>query len=421
MGQGVPEGVVLVQPVRRRLLLNALVAVLVGALSFAAAAFSVLPDRIGGDLREHDDRVWRGGPWGAGPRLEPGDAADLPWLLLPVILLLVAALTARRLRPRAAFVGVVIAVAGYLALGFPYGPVLLAPALAVLSLASALPMRSWLPLAALLVPMLMAGYWSQPYLGLLDPGLYAGVVLGVAVSVVPAMFGLLRRSRRESDRLEREQELRQVAVEERLKMAREVHDVVGHSLSVISLQAGVALHVLKKRPDQVAASLEAIKRTSKDALLELRTTLEVYRDPASEGPRSPLPGLERLDDLVDALRAAGRTVSVVRQDHDHSPLPATVDQAAYRIVQEALTNVVRHANGAAAQVRLSREADRLLVEVIDNGPVVAAASYGEGNGIAGMSERARALGGSLTAHPLPAGGFAVRGTLPITDDAEVLS
>ncbi len=398
-----------------RLLPQAVVAVVVAVLSLIAAALSTAPERKRSGFGPPDKDVWREGPWGHGPRLEDGGQVNLPWALLPVLILLVAALTVRRLRPRLAFVGVVIAVAGYLALGFPYGPVLLAPALAVHSLASALPLRNWVPMTALLVPMLMAGYWDQPYLGLLDPRLYAGVVLGFAVSVVPAMFGLLRRSRRESDRLERRQELRRVAVEERLRVAREVHDVVGHSLSVINMQAGVALHVLSKRPDQVEASLEAIKRTSKDALQELRTTLEVFRDPDSEQPRSPLPGLARLDDLVAELQSAGRTVTVVRDDHDQHLLPATVDHAAYRIIQEALTNVVRHANGAAAEVRLSRAADQLLVEVRDDGASPDGKPLQEGNGITGMRERARALGGVLTAEPAPTGGFVVRALLPINN------
>lgn len=399
--------------VSRGLFLNAMLAVVVGTVSLAAAAGSHWAPPDGGDSGSRRGGSGRMGSEANGPPWSAGVSDQLPWPLFAVVAGLVVALTVRRLRPRTAFVAVVLATAGYLALGFPYGPVLLAPAVAVHSLASSLPLRTWVPMTTLLVPMLMAGYWDQPYFGLLDPGLYAGIVLGLTVSLVPALFGLLRRSRREAERFEHDQELRRVAVEERLRVAREVHDVVGHSLSVISLQAGVALHVLEQRPDQVAPSLEAIKRTSKDALQELRTTLELYRDSDGDGPRAPVPGLARLADLVAELAAAGRTVALLRDDQDQPPLPPTVDQAAYRIVQEALTNVVRHADGAATEVRIRRESTRLLVQVSNDGPVLGGDPPRAGHGIAGMTERARALGGSLTAGPDPGGGFAVRATLPI--------
>ena len=138
----------------------------------------------------------------------------------------------------------------------------------------------------------------------------------------------------------RDQDRRRYAYEERMRIARDVHDVVGHSLSVITMQAGVALHVLDRRPDQVAESLEAIRTTSREALAELRMTLEVFRDPEAGEPRAPVPGLARLDELVGALRQAGRTVKVERVPAaDQEPLPAAVDQAAFRIIQEGLTNV----------------------------------------------------------------------------------
>jgi len=291
-----------------------------------------------------------------------------------------------------------------------FPPVFVAPALGIYAMAMALPLHRWLPPTALLVPMIAAGYWRESYLGLLDPALYATIVFGVALAVVPALFALLRRSRRESERVAREQDRRRYAYEERMRIARDVHDVVGHSLSVITMQAGVALHVLDRRPDQVAASLEAIRATSRDALAELRTTLEVFRDPEGGEPRAPLPGLARLDDLVGALRQAGRTVEV-RREGDTAPLPAAVDQAAFRIIQEALTNVVRHAEQATAVVRVVREPARLVVEVSDDGPAVAVPAAG--NGIRGMGERARAVGGTLEVLPRPGGGLVVRAVLPL--------
>ncbi len=400
----------------RALALDVPLALVVGMASAAAARFAQMP-------RDHERGPGQFGPGSLGGPRGPIelDPPDLAWPLFPALALLVVATAVRRIWPRVAFVGVVVGVAGYLAAGGPYGPVLLAPALAVHALASALPVQRWAPLTLLLVPMLLAGSWDEPYLGLLDPTLYGVLVTGFALLVVPAMFALLRRNRREAERLEREQELRQYAYEERLQIAREVHDVVGHSLSVINLQAGVALHVLHRRPDEVETSLEAIKRTSREALAELRTTLAVYRDPSAGPPGSPasdqllapLPGLARLDDLLSSLRAAGREVSLqVDGPEVDVPLPAAVDQAAYRIIQEALTNVVRHADGAGASVLIRHSASGILLVVTDAGPP-SSEPVMEGGGILGMRERAQAVGGALTVERTPTGGVRVTADLPL--------
>jgi signal transduction histidine kinase len=282
------------------------------------------------------------------------------------------------------------------------------------------PLRSWAPLLVLLVPMIMAGYWQESYVGLLDPAFYAGLLSVIAIAVVPAMIALLVRGRRESEREVRVQERRRYAYEERLRIARDVHDVVGHSLAVITMQAGVALHLLDKertahpRPDQVASSLEAIKKTSREALAELRTTLEVFRTD-SEEPRSPLPGLARLDDLADGLRSAGREVTLVRDhsDDDLQAIPAAVDQAAFRIIQESLTNIVRHAPAARATVRVTRRAGMLTVEVSDDGPAVIVPA--DGNGIRGMRERARAVGGTVRVSVREPSGLVVQADLPLAE------
>jgi signal transduction histidine kinase len=393
----------------RSLLIDTAIALVLGWMCWSAAI---------------SDWGWRRNPVEVGPPgrlgrdgppppwfVDPPEVAD--WVLLPV-LVMVAGLALRRVAPRPAFVATVVGVGGYLAAGAMFPPVFVAPALGIYAMAMALPLHRWLPLTALLVPMIAAGYWREPYLGLLDPALYAATVFGVALAVVPALFALLRRSRRESERVTREQDRRRYAYEERMRIARDVHDVVGHSLSVITMQAGVALHVLDRRPDQVAASLEAIRTTSREALDELRTTLEVFRDPEAGEPRAPLPGLARLDGLVGALRQAGRTVEVVWEG-DAAPLPAAVDQAAFRIIQEALTNVVRHAEQATAVVRVVREPARLVVEVSDDGPAVAVPAAG--NGIRGMGERARAVGGTLDVLPRPGGGLVVRAVLPLLREA----
>src|SRR5918998_177271 len=344
----------------RSLLVDSVVALVLGWMCWSAAVFHWGPD---GDPMDLDTGPpgRRGGPpppW----LLDRPEVAD--WVLAPV-LMMVAGLALRRVWPRPAFVATVVGVAGYLAAGASFPPVFLAPALGIYAMAMALPLRRWLPLTVLLVPMIAAGYWSEPYLGLLNPSLYAGVVFGV-------------------------------------------------SLSVITMQAGVALHVLDRRPDQVAASLEAIRTTSREALAELRTTLEVFHDPEAGEPRAPLPGLGRLDALVAALREAGRTVEVVREG-DGTPLPAAGDPAAFRIIQEALTNVVRHAEQATAVVRVTREPARLVVEVSDDGP--ASTVPAPGNGIRGMGERARAVGGTLEVRVRPGGGVVVHAVLPLGPEA----
>jgi signal transduction histidine kinase len=375
---------------------------------------------------------WRHGP----PRHMVINVDPSPWVL-PAVIVLALGVATRRIWPRAAFIATVVGVGVYLATGAMFAPIFLGPALAVYAMASGAsvfadegsagpprsvmpPLRSWAPLLVLLVPMIMAGHWHEDYLGLLDPAFYGGLVSVIAIAILPAMIALLVRGRQESEQEVREQERRRYAYEERLRIARDVHDVVGHSLAVITMQAGVALHLLDKertahpRPDQVASSLEAIKRTSREALAELRTTLEVFQAD-SEEPRSPLPGLARLDDLVDGLRSAGREVRLVREqsDDDLRELPAAVDQAAFRIIQESLTNVVRHALAAHATVRVIRQAGMLTVEVSDDGPAVSVPP--DGNGIRGMRERARAVGGTVQVTVREPSGLVVRADLPLPE------
>ncbi|MFC4560340.1 sensor histidine kinase [Nocardiopsis mangrovi] len=341
------------------------------------------------------------------------DAEPLPIAAYAAIWVVVAAVMVRRIRPRAAFVASVAAMTVFLLIGGFFGPVLLGPIVLTYTMASLYQPRAWAPWTAVALPMFLVGYLDRPYFGVYDLDLYLGLGVGAALFSVPAALGVIVRSRREAARHERDEELRRFAYEERLRIAREVHDVVGHSLSVINMQAGVALHVLHKRPDRIEPSLEAIRQTSKDALEELRGTLAVFRDPEgrSDRPREPLPGLDRLDDLVSGVASAGRTAEA-RTEGEPGPLPAAVDHAAYRIVQEALTNVVRHAGGAGAAVLVTYRPAEVVVEITDDGPARPGQVPAEGNGIAGMRERARAVGGSLTAGPRPGGGFAVRAELP---------
>jgi signal transduction histidine kinase len=215
----------------------------------------------------------------------------------------------------------------------------------------------------------------------------------------------------------REEEARRRVDEERLHIARELHDITAHSLSIVAVQSGAALHVLDSDPAAARGALIAIRETSRDALNELRAILGVLRGSgeAPEGaPLAPTPGLSRVADLVAPLRDAGLSVELTAPESG-DPLSAFVDASAYRIVQEALTNVLRHAGTASVRVTLRRDDDALSVEVLDDGAGASvAASPAEGHGVAGMRERALALGGTFEAGPAKGGGWRVAATLPLS-------
>ncbi|MDR8410037.1 sensor histidine kinase [Nonomuraea sp. 3-1Str] len=212
----------------------------------------------------------------------------------------------------------------------------------------------------------------------------------------------------EAERTREEAALRR-AGEERLRIARELHDSLTHSISIIKVQAGVAVHLARKRGEEVPEALLAIQEASREAMRELRATLEVLRDSADDPPAT---GLDRLDDLVGRARAAGLPTTVTIEG-DRRRLPAEADRAAYRIVQEALTNIARHAGPASASVFLRYADDALLVQVDDDGRGSPGGAPVPGVGLRGMRERVTALGGDLRAEPRPDGGFTVQARLPL--------
>jgi signal transduction histidine kinase len=237
---------------------------------------------------------------------------------------------------------------------------------------------------------------------------------------VLAVAEVLRTRRvQQSERVAAERAARDRQVgEQRLELAQELHDVLAHHISLINVQASVALHLLDERPEQARPALTNIKAASRDALHELRSALDVLRR-GEAAPRSPAPRLADLTDLVEGVRASGLDVRLdvrlaVRLDMvaPPEPLPAALELAAYRIVQEALTNVARHAGAGRATVRLVVD-DQLTIEVTDDGRGGEAPA---GNGIRGMRERAAALGGTVEAGPGPDGGFRVVAHLPLGAD-----
>jgi signal transduction histidine kinase len=250
----------------------------------------------------------------------------------------------------------------------------------------------------------------------------AGWLKSMVLMVV--MFRLWQQHLREVERRAEEAErtrdeaARRRAMEERLRIARELHDSLTHSISVIQVQAGVAVHLARKRGEDVPPALLAIQEAGADAVRELRATLGVLRS-EEDGDGS---GLCQLDSLVARVRAAGLTVTVTVTGAQR-PLPPQADQAAYRIVQEALTNVSRHAGAACASVQLHYAPQTLSVQVSDDGTSTGTRSTGtrstgtrstgtRGLGLVGMRERVSALGGQLQAGPQDDGGFRVRAELP---------
>lgn len=244
----------------------------------------------------------------------------------------------------------------------------------------------------------------------------------LALVVLPPALGVMARDRRALlaglvDRAEtaertREEETRRRVSEERLKIARDVHDVVAHAMVAINVQAGVGAHLLARDPDHARETLRNIKRVSGEALTDLRSMLGVLRGPDDAAPIRPAVDIAAIDDLRNSLAAAGVEVDVSIAP-GAVPLPASVGSTAYRIVQEALTNVLRHAGTTTARVRVSRHDDRVVIEIEDDGTGTSTPDHsGSGNGIRGMRERASAAGGTLEAGPRPEGGWRVAATLP---------
>jgi signal transduction histidine kinase len=243
--------------------------------------------------------------------------------------------------------------------------------------------------------------------------LAGATALGDATRNRRAYIDEVERRAADAERTAEEEAIRRVD-EERLRIARELHDVTAHSLSIVAVQSGVALHVLDTDPEAARTALRAIRETSRDSLQELRGMLGVLRGSADLSPGAPLapvPGLARLEELVRPLRDAGLAVEIVGAGTVPA-LPAIVDASAYRIIQEALTNVLRHAGSASVHIELDPAEDSLRLEVADDGSGSIEREKAEGHGIAGMRERTLALGGTFVAGPRPGGGWRVVAVLP---------
>ena len=335
-----------------------------------------------------------------------------------------AALVIRGRFPIAALVGALAATVAYFVLGYPNGPAFLA---AIVGVFTALRLRrrvlTWLVVAAAVLAYAVIGQMrhtqSARDIALACVGSLIVLLFGEAARVRTAWYADVARARQEEqrraeeeeERARKEQERRQ-ASEERLLIARELHDVLGHHLSLINVQAGVGLHLMDDNPEQARAALSAIKHASSEALRETRAVLAALNPRDESAPRAPLPDLSDLDALVAEVTAAGLPVSVTVEGTPR-PLPKEVERAAYRIIQEALTNVRRHAGpSASAGIFLGYGLSTITVRIADDGRGCVEPPSTEGNGIAGMRERAHALGGTVEAGPRDEGGFEVRAELP---------
>ncbi|MFJ6819756.1 sensor histidine kinase [Streptomyces niveus] len=396
----------------------------------------------------------RGGPWtgadGTGDGLDGPDGrwglARLPWFTSVLIAVFVmigtgfaakgqpdreqldafarvlllagpALLLLRHRYPVLCVFGVCLSAVLYLGAGYPYGPIFLTVAVACFAaIVSGHRRAAWWAIGLLWASHLLVGHVLYRFL---PPGGDAGAAwgpeVGVAAWVVAVLVGSeLVRVRREQwlhARQERAAAEARRADEERLRIARELHDVLAHSISVINVQAGVGLALIDSDPEQARTALTTIKAASKEALGEVRQVLDTLRT-SGDAPRAPAPGLDRLPELVEQAAGAGLTVAIETRGERVALAPGA-DLAAFRIVQEALTNVVRHSGSRTADVQVGYGPGLLTLRIDDAGPATGDEAGGSGNGLAGMRERAAALGGTIEAGPRPDGGFRVRATLPL--------
>ncbi|MCA2224876.1 sensor histidine kinase [Nonomuraea aurantiaca] len=331
-----------------------------------------------------------------------------------------ALMLVRRRFPVLALVATATGLLAYYAAGYPPIGLALPVAAALYSAAEAGRLMVASAVAAALVvvsttfrlrdgedPGYLLGFELASTLGLM----VAAIALGAAVRATR----LLRAEQRRSADLaaaEREREAGRRVQEERLRIARDLHDVLGHTIAVISVQADVAREALDGDPEAARSALAVIRRAGDDAIGELRGTLGLLRDQGGGEGRAPAASLRHLDTLVAAATAGGLAVELATEG-EPAPLPAVVDGAACRIVQEALTNCLRHAGASRAELRLRYERDRLRVTVSDDGRGADLTAGPAGRGLTGMRERAALLGGRVVVTSRPGAGFRVEASLPL--------
>ncbi|WP_067453367.1 sensor histidine kinase [Actinomadura macra] len=390
---------------------------------------------LGSLVAQHGGRRERsggGGPWADHDGRDIGNR-DLDPLGIALLLAGPLLLLLRRRNPVATMAATFAVTSLYLLRGYTYGPAPFSAAVAIVAAVTAgRRLAAWVGTGAALaayfgltaaigVPLERRGESGRLF-PVEEPSLSGTIfVIGWALVVLVTAELIRMRGQKaaEAARTRAEEERRQ-ASEERLRMARELHDVLAHNISMINVQAGVALHLMDDNPEQARTALAAIKEASKEALTEMRGVIGALRAQGESAPRSPTAGLDRLDDLLARARSAGLRVDA-EITGERRPLHASTDLAAFRIVQESLTNVTRHAGPGpvTARVRIAYGEREIEVRVEDDGRGASLLDeHPGGSGIRGMRERAAALGGTFDAGPRTGGGFAVRARLPLTEDAD---
>lgn len=347
-----------------------------------------------------------------------------------------AALVLRRRSPMAVLAATGALSAAEFVVIDPPAPVVMSAVIALYTVASRTDRPTTWRVGLLTMTVLTAAamfFGSAPWYSQENLGVFAwtgmAAAAGDAVRSRRAFVDAIRERAERAERT-REEEARRRVAEERLRIARDLHDVVAHHIALVNVQAGVAAHVMDKRPDQAKEALAHVRDASRSALNELRATVGLLRQSGDpEAPTEPAPGLAVLGELVNTFRNAGLPVEVACTDPEN-PLPAAVDLAAYRVIQEALTNVRKHAGtDAKAEVSVVRVGATVEITVLDNGRGRARAGErsltderagraagdadGGGHGLIGMRERVTAFGGTLTAGPRYGGGFRVHAILPV--------
>ncbi|MFC3571933.1 sensor histidine kinase [Streptomyces yaanensis] len=351
---------------------------------------------------------------------QQADRAHLDVFAYALLLVASGALLWRQRHPVPVVFVTVAAALVYLGAGYPYGPVFFTVAVGCFSaLVAGRRGTAWTAVGMFWAGHVLVSHWLYRWLppsGDSAASWGQELVIAAWVLAIVAMAELVRVRREQwaRERAERAQAARRRADEERLRIARELHDVLAHSISVINVQAGVGLALLDSDPEQARTALTTIKAASKEALGEVRQVLDTLRTPG-DAPRAPAPGLDRLPELVEQAASAGLTVTV---EGDAPKLAPGTDLAAFRIVQEALTNVVRHSGSRHARVHVDSGKGVLRLRIDDDGPATGADAGGSGNGLAGMGERAAALGGTIEAGPRVDGGFRVFAVLPLKASSE---
>jgi signal transduction histidine kinase len=355
------------------------------------------------------------------------------WLRLVIAVVSAAAVGTRRLAPLSSLSVAVLSSIVAWTLGFERDSFLTVALVLYVVAASRPPRRAGLLLAGSVATTAVAYLVAVPP-SAIHPSPTWWQVLGVAatpiaIEAVGWALGLAvyrQRSYVEAVRTQAAQEVRaqtelaaRSAAEERLRIARELHDVVAHAMSVITVQAGVARYIDDALPARTSAALATIESTGRQALRDMRQLLGVLRAEGEQVASSPAPALADLDELVEGLRAAGTSVEL-RVGGEVRQLPEGLELSAYRIVQEALTNVVKHAATDRARVDLRYEPRELAIEIVDDGAGARAGMSGSGHGLVGMRERAALHGGSLEAGPLPVRGYRVAARLPVAAPLEVV-